>query len=399
MLKLFRKKAVTKFVLWSLLILILPAFVMWGSASMSRSKDKGPNYVGIVDGKKISFEALYAAILGVRCQIILNYFNQPQILDALLNNRSMVAKVAWDRILLLNEAKKLKIKIPDKEVIGSIKKHPLFLRNGVFDDKFYSYMLRNNIGMEARSFEEIVRENLIIQKLSSYLAKDQKITNDEVLDEYNKEFSKIKIAYILMEPEEFINQVKVEETAIKEFYEKNKSGLIFKSNLKGAVPDRVATFEEARATIEKNMKEAEARKILKSKADETRKEILKRMGEKNETFTEAGTQLKLVVKNTGFFSGNDKLDEIGDIPLISYTGANLKESEISEPLEITKGFIIFEVAQRQDPDIETFKKEEAEYSKKVTERRSNLLMEDRLRALEKEADLAINLEEIDKYYK
>ena len=40
MLKIFRKKIVSKVILWGLLILILPAFVMWGSASMSRSKDK-----------------------------------------------------------------------------------------------------------------------------------------------------------------------------------------------------------------------------------------------------------------------------------------------------------------------------------------------------------------------
>lgn len=103
MLKIFRKKIVSRLILWGLLILILPAFVMWGSASMSRSKDKGPSYVGIINNKKISFEQLYQAITGVRSQIILSYYNQPQILDALLNNKPMLAKIAWDRILMLDE--------------------------------------------------------------------------------------------------------------------------------------------------------------------------------------------------------------------------------------------------------------------------------------------------------
>jgi len=133
MLKLFRKKFVSRFILWGLLILILPAFVMWGSASMSRSKEKGPNYVGTVDNRKVSFDELYQALTGVRSQIILIYFNQPQVLKELLSNKPMLAKVAWDRILMLNKAKELHIKVPDKEVVASIRNHPIFIRNGAFE--------------------------------------------------------------------------------------------------------------------------------------------------------------------------------------------------------------------------------------------------------------------------
>src|SRR3989338_10475107 len=82
MLKIFRKKIVSKIILWGLLILILPAFVMWGNASMSRSKEKGPKYAGRIDDKKVSLGEFYGALAGVRSQIILNYFNQPKILDA-----------------------------------------------------------------------------------------------------------------------------------------------------------------------------------------------------------------------------------------------------------------------------------------------------------------------------
>ncbi|MDP3791216.1 MAG: SurA N-terminal domain-containing protein [Candidatus Omnitrophota bacterium] len=399
MLKLFRKKFVSRLILWSLLILILPAFVMWGSASMSRSKDKGPTYVGMASGKKVSFDDLYIAMSGVRSQIILNYFNQPQVLEALLTNRPMLAKIAWDRVLLLDEAKKLRIKSSDKEVVEFIRSHPLFLRNGVFDENFYSYMLRNNIGLEPRAFEEIVRDNIIIQKLSAQLTKDIKTTDDDVLSEYKKEFAKIKIAYILMEPKDFLDQAKVDENAAKEFYEKHKSELMLKSNLKGALPDRSATFEESKDTIEKFIKEVEARKILKIKSEELYGKLLERMREKNETFEKAASQLKLTVKNTDFFSRADKIDDIGDIPVVAGIGSELKLFEVSKPVEITKGIIIFEVAQRKDPDEEAFKKEKDEYAKKVQEQKSNTFMEDHLRKLEGAASLAIKLEEIDKYYR
>ncbi len=399
MLKIFRKKFVSRFILWGLLILILPAFVMWGNASLSRSKDKGPNYVGIIDNRKVSFDELYAALSGVRSQIILNYFNQPQILDALLNNRPMLAKIAWDRILMLNKTKRLRIKVSDKEVIAFIRGHPLFVRNGVFDDRFYSYMLHNNIGLEPRAFEETVRDNVAIQRLAAYLTKDLKISDEDVLSEYNRESAKLKISYILMEPKELFDQVNVDENAVKEFYEKHKNELLIKSNLKGALPDRAATFEESRDTIEKYFKEVGARKIQREKSESVYGKILERIKDNNETFEKAASQLKFTVKNTDFFSGTDKLDDIGDALVIASAASNLKIFEVSKPVETGKGFVIFETIQKKDPDEESFKKDKEEYAKKVRERRSNSFMEDYLRKLENNANLAIKLEEIDKYYR
>lgn len=399
MLKVFRKKFVSRFILWGLLILILPAFVMWGSASMSRSKDRGPNYVGTVDSRKVSFNELYRALTGVRSQVILIYFNQPQVLKELLNNKLMLAKAAWDRILMLNEAKGLHIKVSDKEVVASIRSHPLFARNGAFDEKFYSYVLQNNIGLEPRAFEEIVRDNLIIQKLALDFTKDVLVSDDDALSEYKKEFSKLKISYVLVEPKELIEQVKLDEGAAEKFYEERKNELMVKSPLKGALPDRIATFTESKDAIEKLLKETEARKILKPKSEDLYANILERMKDKNETFEKAASQLKLTVKNTDFFSKTDKFDEPGDASVIASIGSDLKVLDVSKPVEITKGFIIFEVVQKKDPDEEAFKKDKDEYTKKIKEIRLNSIMEGYIRKLEGNAKLAINLEEIDKYYR
>lgn len=87
------------------------------------------------------------------------------------------------------------------------------------------------------------------------------------------------------------------------------------------------------------------------------------------------------------------------VPTIANIGSGLKLFEVSKPVETTKGFIIFEVVQRKDPDEEAFKKDKDEYTKSIKERRSNSIMEDYVRKLEGNAKLAINLEEIDKYYK
>ncbi|MFA5499976.1 MAG: SurA N-terminal domain-containing protein [Candidatus Omnitrophota bacterium] len=399
MLKLFRKKIVSKIILWGLLILILPAFVMWGSASMSRSKDKGPTYVGIFDNRKVSFEQLYQAISGVRSQIILSYYNQPQILEALLNNKPMLAKIGWDRILMLEEAKKLRLKALDSEVIATIRSHPLFMRDGTFDEKFYSYILRNNIGLDPRAFEEIVRENILIQKLSAYVTRNLKVTDADVVTEYNKEFSKFKISYVVFDVKDHIDEAKVDEKAVSDFYEKHKNELMLKSNLKGAIPDRAATFDESRESIEKFLKEVEARKTLKDKSLDIYNKIVELMEKKNATFEKAASELKLKTAASDFFSRSDKIDDIESVPMIANEAAGLKIFEVSKPVEINKGFMIFEVVQKKEPDEEAFKKEKDEYVKKVRAKMADSLMESYLRDLESKATLAIQLDDVEKYYR
>ncbi len=55
MLKFLRKKNIAKVVFWFLVILILPAFVFWGTGSLTGSKDKRPKCVGTIDKKSVSF--------------------------------------------------------------------------------------------------------------------------------------------------------------------------------------------------------------------------------------------------------------------------------------------------------------------------------------------------------
>ena len=399
MLKLFRKKIVMKIILWGLVVIIVPAFVMWGGASSSRSKDGGPGYVGIVNDRKVLFDELSGALSGVRSQIILNYFNQPKALEALLSNKPVLAKLAWDRILMLEEVKRAGIKISDKELVETIRAHPLFVRNGAFDDRFYSYMLRNSIGLEPRSFEEIVRENISLQKLSASITKDVKLSDSDILAEYKKDFQNLKIAYILLEPKDFLDKVKIDENAAKDFYEKRKNELIIKSNLRGALPDRQATFEESKETLENYLKEAEARPMLKKRSDEVYAGLVEKMKSTGETFQKAAAKLGLAVKETDFFSKKDAVEAVGDTPIIIEASSNLKDFELSKPLEIPKGYIIFEVVGKKDVDEEAFKKDKEEYSKRVKDLRSNMVMEKWLKALEDRAKLAIKLDETEKYYK
>jgi len=259
-------------------------------------------------------------------------------------------------------------------------------------------MLKNNIGLEPRAFEEIVRNNISLQKLSESFTKDIKLSDDDILNEYKKEFGQIKISYILLEPKDYLEEITIDENAAKDFYEKNKGELIIKSNLKGAIPDRPATFEESKADIERYLKEIEARKVLKIRSAEIHKELMERIVNKGETFANASARLDLKVKDTDLFSKKDPVEALGDAPFIIEASYELKDSEPSKPLEINKGYIIFVVTDKKAANEEEFAKEKEEYSKKLLEARSNLVMERWLKGLEEKAQLAIKLEDADKQY-
>ena len=137
MLKLLRHKRVAKLVLWGILILILPAFVIWGAGSVGRSKEKGPAFVGLIHNKKISFDAFAESITDMRVQIMLNFYSQQQILENLLKNKELLGKMAWDRLIMAAEAKKGRFKATNAEVVNYVRSLPLFMQNGRFNDRMY----------------------------------------------------------------------------------------------------------------------------------------------------------------------------------------------------------------------------------------------------------------------
>jgi len=72
MLKILRKRKVAKKIFYFLAIVIVPAFVLWGSSSVIRNKDE-KGYAGEIFGKKVSFNQYAHARQGWRVQLQLQY--------------------------------------------------------------------------------------------------------------------------------------------------------------------------------------------------------------------------------------------------------------------------------------------------------------------------------------
>jgi peptidyl-prolyl cis-trans isomerase D len=400
MLKVFRQKSVAKFVLWMILILILPAFVLWGTGSLGRSKEKGPTYAGSISNRKVSFERFAHGLTGVRCQIIMNYYPQPRILEQLLSNKELVGKLAWDRLIMEQLARDAKITATDKEVVDYVKSHPIFARDGKFDARLYDYVLRK-VPIDPRSFEELARETIIIKKLNDAISKDVKITDDEVLESYKKEKGKLRIAYIVFAADDYVGKAKVDDEMMKEYYDKNKKEFKLppKAGQEDASIEAIATFDEVKDNIKGYLIGAEARRLAAEAAEEASKKIRQLAPSGKTDIAAAAESLKMKKFETQPFSRTDYLNELGEAFPITEAASKMKPGEISQPVEVRKGMVIFTVIEAPKIDDGAFKKDKEEFAKRALDEKKMAYLEGWLRKLDTANQPLIDLKDYEKYYR
>ena len=97
MLKKLRNKKTAKKVWIILAILIIPAFVLWGSGSLIRSKQEA-TYAGRIFGRNISFLEYRDALDAVKNTAIMQFGDNFPEIEKVLNLESQ----AWMRIILLS---------------------------------------------------------------------------------------------------------------------------------------------------------------------------------------------------------------------------------------------------------------------------------------------------------
>ena len=401
MLKLLRHKNVSKIVLWGILILIMPAFVIWGTGNLSGSKEKGPKFVGTINKKKVTFDEFANALNAMRSQLILNYSANPEALNSVLKNREFLGRLAWDRIIMLREAKSRGIKIQNKDLVKAIRSHPIFLRGGRFDEKIYNYFLRYNLGIEPRVFEEMMRDNLAIQKMNDDQTKDIKASDDEVRESYGKENGKFKITYTLVPATGFTDKVEVNDDEIAKYYEARKEDFAIqvKEAEASQAQKKYLRLDDVKANIKATIAALKAVPLAQKSAAEEREKIASIMEKEKRTFEYACKELGLATGQTDFFSRSDIVNGIGEAQDMATEAASLKPGELSRAVAVRLGGILFTVTDTQAFDEEKFKKDKDEYAKKALEAKKNRYLEGWLTRLEEKASLNISLADYEKYYR
>jgi hypothetical protein len=176
MLRVLRHKKTAKKIWIGLALIIIPAFTLLGFGGTSCNREAS-RPLGRIFGRPVSNTEFRDAISAVTTSAIMQYGDQFREIEKELNLEAQ----AWERLILLYEAKRRGIKTSDQEIIQTIRSLPYFQYKGAFDNRIYNQTLQYVFRLKAREFEEQMRANLILHKLY------KQVTDPLNLDDKGKE--------------------------------------------------------------------------------------------------------------------------------------------------------------------------------------------------------------------
>jgi hypothetical protein len=298
-------------VLFALLILIIPAFVLWGVGNIT----SGPGPVGQIGRQKVTVADLAKSGQGSRVQILLTYFHDSDTMNKILQNRPLINRMAWERLVMLNAARSKRIKVTDVELMQFLSHHPLFQRNGTFDLQVYDYILRNLLSMDPTQFEKLMKENLQVSKFRQELFKNASVSDEELLAIYKRANDKVDLSYVLIDKDMFTGKVKVEPGEAEKFYEENKNSF----------------FSPAKADIEYIEIAYDGLPQRDTVVEKLRK-IYPELQKSPEKFKEIAEKNDLRHGRTGPFSGDELIPGVKSTANLHGVAFALEEGAISQPI-------------------------------------------------------------------
>lgn len=353
MLKFLRKRKIAKRIFWLLAIIIVPAFIFWGSATVISDR-RSKNYAGIIFGKKVSYDQYRQAWEAWRNQLKMKFGDNAYQIEKVLDYNQAI----WDKLILLYEANRRRIKVDNEEVSQLIMSLPFLKKDNVFDQSLYELFLRYSLNSPPRVFEEEIRENLKVEKLFNQVTDDVKITDEEVKDKYREQHQQIKLNYVSVLPKDLAKEVKLTEQELKDYYEKQK--------------------DDFKISIQINLNYA-GFDYPKGATEEQKQEIDKKAAELNEFLKQGNDLIKakdkfnLQIKETGFFSLGEQIPNFGWRPKEFTDLFNLKENQITDIFNTPRGPYVFQLKEKRLDYLPNFQDVKEKIKDEVTAQKSKEL--------------------------
>jgi peptidyl-prolyl cis-trans isomerase D len=141
-----------------------------------------------------------------------------------LNIKGNLAESLIQKKLVLQEARSLGLTVSDDDLANHLAGAPEFQLGGRFSAERYRQILEANRIVPAQ-FEEDQRAQLTIQRLYSVILDAVHVTDAEVRERYRIDQERIDLYFIKLPINDFSSQVKLTDSEIKSFYERNKESL------------------------------------------------------------------------------------------------------------------------------------------------------------------------------
>ncbi len=382
MLRILREHA-SSWMLKGILVLVAVTFISWGGYSFFR--EKKVSYVAKVNGTTLEWreynEAFQNAVKQYR-DALGPSFSEKMIEELRLKEKIVDGLI--DKVLILQEAKRLGLSIPDEELREAIESVPAFQVNGQFDRRNYERFLRLN-RMTPDEFELSQRENLLISKAVSLIKLNEgKVSEEEVLDIYLFENERIDLTFLKIAPDSFKSQVSVNDIEMKDYYEKHREEfriptfvqiqyLLFRpSDFEGKIQvsaDEIKRYYDLRKDTFKIPKQVRVRNILIKAGPQESPDQLETKKKKAEEILEKAKKTKDFASLARQYSEAENASKGGDLgwvqkgmlgEQIESILSSMKPGELSGVLPGRDGFLIFKVEEVKEEKQKPFEEVKAQ---------------------------------------
>jgi peptidyl-prolyl cis-trans isomerase D len=385
-----------KWTLFAVILVFILGFVYFSGTNSGSGGDVSSQVVARVGGDSITaveFDRRYRAELD-RQQAQYQGKLSPELIRALDMPRQVLDSMI-DRVLRLEAAGRLKLRVTDEEVAAAVVAFPELQENGNFmGNQKYERFLRAN-GLTPERFEEDVREGLILQKYSAMIKASVLVPDKDLQREFSNRNDKASIEYIKIPASKLESAVATTDADLKAYLEKHKDRyqtavqrkikylLVDRAKVraKTTIPDaelkadyhsRSASFQVPEQVVAAHIlikadpeKGPEADAAAKQKAD-----ALAARAQKGEDFA------KLANENTEDPSGKGsggQLPPFGRgqmVPEFEQAAFDMKPGEIRGPIKTQFGYHIIKLTAKAPPRVRPFEEVKQQITAELAETRA-----------------------------
>ncbi|MBI5249009.1 MAG: SurA N-terminal domain-containing protein [Desulfomonile tiedjei] len=218
MLDLMRKHASSWLIKVALggIILVFIFFFGWSGPG-----DRSGNYAAKVNDTVVSYDHFYNVYESELEKMRLRFKGAiPQELFEKLNLKRNVVQALVNRVLLLEEAKRLGLFVNDGDLVQDIRTNPMFQRDGVFDESMYRGYL-STIKLTPTAYEETRKQELLEQQVIRLITDGVKTDPQEVKQLWHFQNDKLVLSLLLIKAEESAEQP--DQKALETFFKENQA--------------------------------------------------------------------------------------------------------------------------------------------------------------------------------
>lgn len=198
-----------------LYVALILSFVVWGFSSYQGKDDLIAVRVNSEDILFQDYQRTYDNLVNYYKENLKDAFNDELILKLNLKKQALDSLI--NRILLMEEAKRQKLKVDKNELAARIQSTPAFQKDGRFDKDTYLKML-SYYRIKPGDYEEEQRGQILISRVEEIINNGAVISDEEVLKSYKKEKTQVNLEFVKITSNDLRKNIDATDKEIRDYF-------------------------------------------------------------------------------------------------------------------------------------------------------------------------------------